>query len=681
MKNNTLPPPSPQDRQRLTIIALGMIVLFSLLIAQFYFIQVVEGEKWVKQAEKQHFFVVKEPFKRGTFYSNTDVKKGHPSQPQPFAIDVPRYHLYADPESIPVALRAEIAEHLVAHLQLSVEEKLNLRKQLERKSRKRKLVMWLDKEQHQFIQNWWLAYAKQHKVARNALFFIKDYQRSYPFGKLLGQVLHSIQNFKDELSGRALPTGGLELYFDPYLQGKPGKRRLMRSPYHSLETGEVIDYPEHGADIYLSINHCLQAIMEEELEKAVKKCRAKAGWAGMMNPYTGEILALAQHPFFSPADYQRYFNDPALVEHTKVKAITDANEPGSAFKAFTIALALKANQELKQRGEAPLFDPEEKIATSNGKFPGRSKPITDTSLHYFLNMNMGMQKSSNIYMGRLAERMIKRLGNDWYRRQLQQTFGIGEKTHIELPAESAGVLPTPGKRHQNGTFEWSIPTPFSLAIGHNVQVTSVQLLRAYSALANGGYLIQPTLVHRLVKKDSQGFEQVIIDHTDPNRYKLFPHVLEKPILDRLLESMKYVTKPGGTSARGDIPGYSEIGKSSTAKKIINGAYSEILYCATFIGFTPADHPAFVLVVTMDEPEYSYIPGIGKNHNGGNCTASTFREIARRSLEYLGIPPDDPYGYPPGDPRRQVEKAYWMPETRKLQEIYKTWNKCPQKLSN
>lgn len=666
--------PSSVDHRRLTIVALVIFSLFSLLIAQFYFIQVIEGEKWSQQAQKQHFFVIKEPFQRGTFYSNPYVKQGHPSQPQPFAIDVPKYHLYADPQSIPLELRNEISEHLVAHLNLSIEERLNLRQQLDRKSRKRKLAMWLDKEHHQLIQSWWLAYAKKHKVARNALFFVKDYQRSYPFGKLLGQVLHSIQNCKEESTDRALPTGGLELYFDSYLQGKGGKRRLLRSPYHSFETGEVISYPEHGADIYLTINHYLQAIMEEELEKGVKKCKAKAGWAAMMDPRTGEIWALAQYPSFAPSDYQKYFNDPALIEHTKVKAITDANEPGSVFKPFTVVLALKANQELQARGEPPIFTTDEKIATSNGRFPGRSKPITDTSLHYFLNLDMGMQKSSNIYMARLAERMIKRLGNDWYRRQLQQIFGIGEKTHIELPAESAGVLPKPGKLHPNGTLEWTIATPFSLAFGHNVQVTTVQLLRAYAVFANGGYLVQPTLVRKIVKKDAQGNEHIILDNTSPERIARFPSVLEKSILERVIESMQYVTKPGGTAWRGDVPGYSELGKTSTAKKIVNGTYSETTYFANFTGIVPATQPCFVLCVAMDEPEYGYVPGLGKVHNGGNCTASAFREIARRSLEYLGVPSDDPYGYPAGDPRRNLDKAYWMAETRKLKEIYDTWNK-------
>lgn len=662
-----------KERLRLLCIALTIFVLFSFLIARFYQIQILEGQKWASQAQKQHFFIVKEPFIRGTFYSNPYVRTMHPPDLQRFVFDVAKFHLYADPLSIPASLRDEVAEHLSIFLSLSSSDALELRAQLEKKSRSRKLSSWLDKEAKREISKWWQDYARSRKIPSNAIFFIKDFQRSYPFGKLLGQVLHTIQRQKDEKTGQASPTGGLELYFNSYLQGKSGKRRLMRSPRNAFETGEVISYPQHGADIYLTIHPFLQAIAEEEIEKGVKKSRGKCGWVAMMEPRTGEILALAQYPYFYPSDYQNYFNDKELIEQTKVKSVTDAYEPGSVFKPFTIALALKANQILQSRGEKELFSTDEKISTSNGRFPGRSKPITDTSLHYFLNLDMAMQKSSNIYMGRLAERIVARMGNDWYRRQLQ-LFGFGLKTNVELPAESAGVLPSPGKLHPNGALEWSIPTPFSLAMGYNLQVTTLQLLRAYAILANGGLFVQPTLVRSIVKKKTGGGLQCLVDHTCKGRINNFPRVLDKEIVDRVVHAMRFVTKPGGTAKKADVPGYTEVGKTSTPKKIINGLYSEKLYCPVFAGFTPVADPAFVIIVTIDEPEYGYIPGIGKNHNGGNCTADVFREVAKRSLEYLGIPPDDPYGYPYGDPRRDSEREVWMSETRKLQEMYDKWNK-------
>lgn len=659
-----------KDRTRMLWLAIGIFVLFSLLIAQFYKIQIVEGEKWTKEAKKQHFFIVKEPFLRGTFFSNTWIKKGHPEKPQRFVVDVEKFHLYVDPLSIPFECRNEIADYLMSLLDLSLDEKSLFREQFDKQSRSRKLAMWLDHEMNATVMHWWLPYAREHGIPRNALFFVSDYQRSYPFGKLLGQVLHTVQNNKDEETKQALATGGLELQFQQYLQGKQGKRRLMRSPRNALETGEIIAYPDNGADVHLTINHYLQAIAEEEIAKGVKKAKGKSGWAVMMDPHTGDILALAQYPFFYPPEYKYYFNDPLMIENTKVKAITDANEPGSIMKPCTLFVALMANQELERRGEKPLFHPEEKIATANGHFPGRSKPITDTHLHHFLNMDMALQKSSNIYMARLTERIIDRLGKDWYRSVLHDQLGFGRKTGIELPAESRGLLPTPGKKHPNGTFEWSTPTPFSMSFGHNIQVTSLQILRVYAMLANGGHAVDPTLIRCITKTHPGGEEEVLLGHKSIEKKQF----LKPEFVKEVVRAMKYSTKMGGTAKKADIPGYTEAGKTSTAKKIVNGTYSETQYIATFVGFAPVENPAFVLLVAIDEPEYGYIPGLGKNHNGGTCSAPVFREIGKRTLEYLGIAPDDPFGYPPGDPRYNPEKADWIKETRRLQEIYETWNK-------
>ncbi len=673
-------PINSADRKRILILAIGLFFLFSLLIAQFFRIQIIEEAHWNKEAKKQHFFTIKEPFVRGTFYSNTTIRKGHPEIPQRFVIEVEKFHLYIDPQSIPKRHTKAIAAYLLTKLDLSIDEQLLFRKQFYRKSRSRKLAMWLDHQTRDLIMDWWLPFAKKEKIPRNALFFVSDYQRSYPFGKLLGQVLHAVQDIKDEKTGQSIPTGGLELYFNRYLQGKPGKRLLMRSPRNEFETGEIIAYPENGADIYLTINHHLQAIAEEEVAKGVKKSKAKAGWAVMIEPYTGEILALAQYPFFYPPDYQDYFNNKELIEHTRLKAILDANEPGSIMKPFTIAVALKANEELRKRGEKPIFSPTDKIATSNGRFPGRSKLLPDTHLHYFLNLNMAIQKSSNIYVARLVEAIVARLGKDWYRAALQDSFGFGLKTNIELPAESIGILPLPGKKHANGTFEWSASTPYSLAMGHNVQTTSLQMARACCVFVNGGYLVQPTLVRKIVKTQADGSIKVLLDNTTAERRAKFPKVMNDAMTSLIVNGMKYTTKTGGTGTRASIWGYTEGGKSGTANKVISGGYSPTLFCSSFVGFAPASKAAFVLLVAMDEPEYGYIPGVGKNHMGGTCSGPVFKEIATRALDYLGIPPDDPHGYPRGDPRYDPDKADWLPETRKLQEMYDSWNNGNKKAS-
>lgn len=665
--------PNNKDRKRLLSIAFFMVFLFSLLLAQFYKIQIVEGDRWTKIANRQHYFIVNEPFLRGRFISNTSIKRGHPEIEQAFVVDILKFHLHADPDSIPQQNQEDVLKNLAALLDLSSEDQTYFRGQFDFKSRNRKLAMWLDKDTRDAILDWWLPYAKQNKIPRNALFFVNDYQRSYPFGKLLGQVLHTVQNQKDEVTKQAIPTGGLEAYFDHYLRGKMGKRRLMRSPRNAFEMGEIFAKPQNGADVYLTINHYLQAIAEEELEKGVKKAKAKAGWAAMMDPYTGEILALAQYPFFYPPDYQLYFNDPKMIEHTKVKAVTDTIEPGSIFKTISTTIALKANTELKAKGEKELFDPLAMMPTSDSYFKGRNKPLTDTHFHAYLNMYMSIQKSSNIYPARLMLKVVERLGAMFIRNNLTETFGFGSKTHIELPAESPGVVPMPGKKHPNGKDEWSVSTPVSLAFGHNIQVTSLQMLRAYAIFVNGGYLVQPTIVRKIVNNNEDGSQTILLDNTKPERIRQFPHVLGQEYCDEIIKCLKYTTKIGGTARRGDVPGYTEAGKTSTAKKIVNGNYSETIYTPSFVGFTTAKSPAFILVVTLDEPEYGYAPGIGLLHHGGTCCAPIFREIAKRSLEYLGIAPDDPFGYPVGDPRRNAEKADWAAEIRELKEIYEKWN--------
>lgn len=665
--------PKPEARKRLVWVTLCVFALFSLLIVQFFRIQIIEGDKWTRKAKSQHQLVVTEPFKRGLFYSNTALKSRHPEMSQAFVIDVPKFHLYADPNSIPVRCRLEIAQKITSLLDFKEPERGKLRQQLERKSRSRKLAAWLDKEQCDLLNQWWFGYARAKKIPRNALFFVQDYKRSYPFGKLLGQVLHTVREERDTKTRQSIPTGGLELVFDKVLQGKEGKRLILRSPRHPLETGRILSSPEDGADVHLTINHYLQAIAEEEICKAVKHSNAKGGWAILMDPRSGEIWAFAQYPWFEPGQYRLWFNDPKLRENTKVRAITDPYEPGSTMKPLTIALALKANAELKKQGKKPLFSPLEKIATGSGAFPGRSRPIHDTKTHGYLNMYLALQKSSNIYMARLVQRIIDTLGETWYRNALQEIFGFGLKTGIELPSESPGVLPTPGKIHPNGKLEWSTPTPFSISFGHNILVSSLQMLRSYAVIANGGYDVRPTLVRKVVRTQRDGNEDVLLDNTSEERVKGFRRLLEPEIVEEVVRAMKSVTKPGGTATKGDIYGYTEAGKTATSEKIVNGTYSKKDHISTFIGFAPAHEPRFALLIAVDEPEFKYIPGIGKNQHGGNCCAPAFREIGLRTLQYLGVEPDDPHGYPAGDPRRDETKADWIKEIKSLKELYQQWN--------
>jgi cell division protein FtsI (penicillin-binding protein 3) len=666
-------PLSPTRRQRLqTLAKVGAGLLFCLLVAQFFRLQVLEHQRWKKRAEAQHYFVVKEPFRRGTFYANTSIQPLHQDRPVAFAIDVPLSHLYADPKEIPPSLRKEACESILRLLSPSVKEATKLSVELKRKCRCRRLVSWVTEEQKGLFLEWWRPFAKNHRLPANALFFVSDFKRFHPMGRLLGQVLHTIQDRRDEVTGKASPTGGLELALNTVLEGSVGHRRLMRSPHNSLETGEVLTQPTHGADVELSINHCLQAIVEEELQRGVERHRAKGGVAVMINPKSGEILALAQYPFFSPDQYQDYFNNKALAEHAKIKAISDAHEPGSPMKALTISIAMRANRLLKEQGKQPCFHLLEKFSTGVGNFPGRSKPITDVHFHKFLNFYMAVQKSSNIYMASLTGRVVHAMGDGWYRQQLETGFGLGQKTGVELVGESVGILPQPGKILPGGKLEWSKATPYSLAMGYNVQVTALQFARAMCVIANRGILPELTLVRKIFRTTENGTE-ILVDNTKPERQSRFPRVFDEQDMGEVVRALKFVTKTGGTAAKADIYGYTEAGKTGTTMKLVNGQYSASSHFASFVGFTPATNPSIVLFVGIDDPWVGYVPGLGTNHQGGTCAAPIFREIGRRTLEFLGVPMDDPYGFPARDPRGDPKRADWYAETEWLNQLHQQWN--------
>lgn len=664
------------DRKRLFSVAFTLFACFLCLIARFFQVQVLEHEKWKKQAFSQHQMMVSEPSRRGAFYSNASVKKGHPEEPSAFVFDVQKFHLWIDPKSIPESIKPLMAEKLFQGLgKLQEEGSFRLAKtswhlffeEFLKNSRARKLVSWLTYEERKALQQWWKPFAKEKRIPKNALFFEAQYQRSYPFGSMLGPVLHTVREDKDPKTGFHIPTGGLELFFQHYLEGTDGKKRVLRSLNRPMETFEVIQKAEDGADVYLTINHYLQAIVEAELAKGVENAKGKGGLAVMMEPFTGEILALAQTPGFDPSRYRDYFKDPQLQERTRIKALLDAFEPASVFKPITLAVCLKANEELEARGEAPLFSPEEKIATHNGWFPGRSFPLKDGRVHSFLNMPLAIQKSSNIYMGKLVEKLVNRMGDAWYRSALLE-LGFGQKTGVELPAETPGVVPTPGKLHPNGRLEWSLPTPYSLGIGHNILVNALQMIKVYGMFANGGLEVQPHLIRKMVKGN-----QVLLDNTG---YRAHKQVLSQKNAQAIVRAMQFTTKEGGTSKLGDIMGYSEAGKSGTSEKILNGQYSHQKYLSFFVGLAPVHDPRFVLFVMVDEPELKYVPGYGKHHHGGVSASPIFREIGLKALQYLGEPPDDPYGYPYPDPRRNPKKAHWMNEVKALKERYETWNRSP-----
>lgn len=643
-------------RRQLTLIVVGVLSLYALLIVRYYKIQICDGERWAVEAANQHEFRVKDPFQRGTFFANTSLRKGEKEQFHPLAIDVTKFHLCLDAVVIPEEYRDEIARMVV--VMVGEGDYQSIRSEFDRKSRYRKLYVSLDISIRDRILSWWKPYAVKHKIPSNALFFISDYQRSYPFGKLLGQVLHTLREIKDEKSGEAFPTGGLEAYFNRLLEGENGERKLLRSPLNRLDVDKVTKIPRDGSDIYLTIDANVQTIAEQEIALGVLEAKARSGRAIVLNSHTGEILALAQYPFFNPREYREYFNCNDRIEDTKVKAVSDVFEPGSIMKPITVAIALLANEEMQKRAGENLFDSYEPLDVSRRVFPGRQKmPLKDIVSNRYLNMYMAIQKSSNVYMAQLADRIVQKLGADWYEQRLQD-FGFGKRTGIELPAEAVGLVPSRKRFHKNGSPEWSLSTPYSLAMGYNLLATSMQMVQAYAVFGNGGFLIRPTLVRKIVSPS--GEEKIL--SSNPKKIR----VLSEKIVADVVRAMRFTTCLGGTGIRAATKGYSSAGKTGTTEKLVDGKYDKKRHIASFIGLTPiaalSDTAVpLVILVSIDDPAYGVREDRTKNYMGGRCAAPVFSRIASRVLPYLGVPLDE-------------QLHTYREEVSQLKLLYEEWNR-------
>jgi cell division protein FtsI (penicillin-binding protein 3) len=643
---------------RIWMAAGTILFAFGVVLLQFYRLQILQHEDWAARARRQHEILIAEHAPRGRFFANTAVLAAHSLEPVPLVHDVSKYHLWIDPSAIPEAVRSSFVDGLNRFLRSDT-----LQSDVQKKTRNRRIAMWLDSDAKCLIESWWKQFAAQRHLPRNALYFSEDAQRSHPYGKLAGQLLHTIRDFKDEETQQGLPTGGLELTLDRYLQGQPGKRKFLRSPLHILDEGELIKEALPGADIELTINHILQSAAEEALEKGVLRAKAKAGWAIIIEPYTGEILALAQYPFFDPSRYRDYFSSPQLMSQTRVRAILDLNEPGSVMKPFTIALALQANWERHQQGLPPLLYPDEKIPVAPRSFPGRSKVLKDVKTFRYLNMDMAIQKSSNVYMGTVAQRLVEQMGPEWMLNQLAH-LGFGQKTGVELLGEIAGKLPRLGVSHK-GRPEWSGSTPYSLAMGHGLGSTSLQVARAYCALANGGYLVRPSLVRRITRNHPANGKEILLDNEQRRHADPLPRVLHPEVCRRVVHSLRFACSKNGGGKRAVVPGYSCAGKSGTAEKVVDGRYSKDHNFSSFVGIIPAKRPRLVILVGIDEPAPVFLPGEGRNTLGGACAAPVFREIAENALTALGVAGDEPEGRP--------SEADWLKEVQSLQSLLERWN--------
>ena len=413
--------------------------------------------------------------------------------------------------------------------------------------------------------------------------------RHYPRGNLLSHVL-GFSNLE------GVGSAGLEMRYDRYLKGVPGLRVTevdgrRREVY--VRRGVDIQ-PQEGADLVLTIDQNLQYFVERALQRAMVEHSAKGAWAIVQHVRSGEILAMASLPNFNPNEYRNAAENDLLN-----RAIGYVYEPGSTFKVAVYAAAFNEG----------LIRPDEIVDCENGRWIHNGRPLRDFHPYGRLTIADALKKSSNI----AAAKVALELGEERLFQYLRQ-FGIGQVTGVGLPGEEAGIL--------NPRSRWTSLSMSRIAMGHEVAVTSLQLVNIMSAMGNNGFLMKPRLVKRIV--NAQG------DTVVETREEVLARPIRADTAQLMSRLLARITETGGTGARAAVKGYTVAGKTGTAQKPVRGGYSDHDNIASFMGLIPAEDPQLSIIVVVDEPQ--------PEHTGGRVAAPVFQEIADQAVRYLDIPP-------------------------------------------
>ena len=435
--------------------------------------------------------------------------------------------------------------------------------------------------------------ADVRKLALPGIYFLEAHRRSYPRGTLAANVIGYTGVDGDGL-------GGIEHFFDSDVRGTPGKVTLLKDARKGvyLLGGEGPNRPRDGHHVVLTIDSVVQFIAERALEKAVARHRAAGGSAIVMDPATGEILAMVSLPTFDP---NRFHDSPAASWRNR--AVQDLYEPGSTFKIVTASAGL----------EDRVVTPSQMLDCGGGAITVANVTIHehDGKQYDLLSFEDVIVHSSNVGSARVGLSLGRARFHEWIRR-----FGFGERTGISLPGESAGLL----RRAER----WTQVSPASISIGQEIGATPLQVLLAVSAVATGGVIPEPRIVKRIV--DAAGATL-----KEPARHEPRRVMSEKTaaVMNQILKNV--VSR--GTGAQAALAEHVVAGKTGTAQKAGRGGYLAGRYVASFGGYVPADQPRLSILVTVDEPR--------GEHYGGTVAGPVFREIAEGTLRYFGVAPSLP----------------------------------------
>lgn len=542
---------------------------FCVVLVRLVNLQVQQAAELTQRADRQHQKNVTLEGARGTIYDrNSKVLAMNVEVPSVFGV----------PTSLGDPRRT--ARNLSPILHVKATE-------LEKKLKQEKHFVWLARKLEPDQGR------RLEQLSLDGVGVVMEGRRFYPKGPLLSHVL----GFAG-MDDRGLE--GIELKYEQYLRGEKRNVVLQRDALGRAVFPKGLN--EEGAagghSLTLTVDEVIQYIAEKELDEAVSRSNAKSGTIVVMDPKTGGVLAMAVSPRFDPNTVG------ALVpDRWRNRALTDTYEPGSTMKTVIAAAAL----------EEKVMKPDSMIYGENGQMQVAKTVIHDHEKMGWMTFAQMIQKSSNIGAAKVGMAL-----GEWRVFDYLKEFGFGDKTGIDLPGETGGLL--------KGPREWGKRSLASISMGQEVGVTPLQMVTAISAIANGGVLMKPHLVSEIRNAKGQ-----LIAQTMPQARRRVISEDTARTLTHLLEGV--VTN--GTGGKAAIPGYRVAGKTGTAQKVDprTGAYSSTLLVGSFLGYVPAEDPRLAMIVVIDEPH-----GEGW---GGVVAAPVFRRVGEQVLNYLGVAVDEP----------------------------------------
>ena len=545
---------TPVWRSKLIVAAIALG--FMGLMARAAYVQVFDNAYYKRQGEVRFARTLSLPANRGRVLDRNGLL---------LASSVPAPSIWANPEDLerdPVKLK-----QLAKLLGMSQAE---LDKKLENED---KTFVWLRRQLEESVVKDILA------LDIKGVYSIKEYKRLYPEGEAAAHIV-GFTNVEDQ------GQEGVELVFQKALSGKAGSRRVIKDRLGRVveAVGETVP-PEDGQDLQLSIDSKVQFFAYQKLRDAVLENKAKAGSVVVLDAQSGEVLALANYPSYSPDKRVNLSG-----EQLRNRALTDTFEPGSTMKPFAVALAL----------EKGLVRPETLIQTAPGRITITGSTITDSHVHGALTVNEVIQKSSNVGTVKMAMQIEPR--EMW---EMYTQVGFGQKPQIPFPGVVSGRL-RPYKT-------WRPIEQATMSYGYGLSVSLLQIARAYTVFARDGEVVPATLI----KTDQRVSGVQVFSEDNAKAMRKMLHM---------------VTGPGGTAPKAQTMGYSVGGKTGTAHKQEGKGYAGHKYRGVFVGMAPIEQPRIIVAVMIDEPSNG-------RYFGGDVAAPVFSETVQQTLRLLGVQPD------------------------------------------